>query len=982
MNKKTRLVLFSCLLLALLSIAPLCTLFGDDYLSEVSIRASAATNSAEEAVINVSYSPVTGSYGSTETPRFREVFFSGETFYLNVHAGKDFYIKSCSIKVFDGSGSTYKTYRMNKTGYGAYWSQQLSGFPVGSYMCSIQLVYYLRSNQKEQSLNEEGLCPFIVTNVPTIKISPDPLKLSKKDTSGSFSLTLSTYWNLPFSDLGLSIGLEWHEGLFEIKEDSKKRDDENRVIYFLVKPLNTCTNEVVRFTIRNKNNSNNVLTTASFSVTIEDADYTVTYDYASNGGSSATKQQAEYSAGSSVSLSPKATKNGWTFVGWNTDKNATSKLSSYKMEAKDVTLYAIYKKTVTAKFVDYNGTTKRTNSESVTIYNSEKEATVTPPTQGTYTGWEPRGWSSDTTSNATPTDDFTVSANKTFYGLYERELYLSYDANGGKTAPSAAVGTQYMNSYRVSTKKNPSFKLAGAINRDGYDFKKWAKGGTDGTKYSPGNSVSISEDTTMYAIWDTVTHKVTYNFSYNGGSDASVSVVTVQQGDSVDLSPTAEKEDWIFLGWNTNKSAKTKLTSLKMKDADITLYAIFKKVLTATFVDYSGNNRRSTKKTQTIYNNTSIASVSPPSQGKYPGWTACGWNTDDFPNASPTSNFKISEDTTFYGLYKRTVTLSYDANGGDSTPDNVTETQYTNSYSITDTADPSVRLASAINKSGVSFIGWAKGSKTGELYQAGDSIVLTQNTNMYATFTNPKHTHSWGKPSWDWDKESAKATIRCETCSQQKIIQATVTKKVIRRALLDENGSIRYTATVKNDGKSYSSQKDKTIYRVRTIKLSDNSFIYDGSKKTPKVTVKDSKGNTLKNDVDYKVKYSKGRIRCGHYTAKVIFRGRYDGHKGLKFEIVPATVTGLKQNGGKGIHFSWNPVESATVYDVEYYDEREGRFLPLPSKKYPHGYTVTQAKGSLKRGTEMQVRVRAVYIAEDGERIAGKYSKTLNMVAV
>ena len=83
--------------------------------------------------------------------------------------------------------------------------------------------------------------------------------------------------------------------------------------------------------------------------------YTVTYNYVENGGSSTTKATDKIQSGALIDLSPIATKQGYEFVGWNTDKNATSKIENLNMGTSDITLYAIYSKTLTATFNYYNG---------------------------------------------------------------------------------------------------------------------------------------------------------------------------------------------------------------------------------------------------------------------------------------------------------------------------------------------------------------------------------------------------------------------------------------------------------------------------------------------------------------------------------------------------------------------------------------------------------------------------------------------------
>lgn len=231
--------------------------------------------------------------------------------------------------------------------------------------------------------------------------------------------------------------------------------------------------------------------------------HSVTYNYSANGGTSATVSTATVAEGAAIDLTPTATKSGWTFVGWNTNANATAALSSLTMNTGDVTLYAIYKKTLTGTFIDYSGTSKTTRTASATIYNKATSGTVSAPAQNTYTGWSARGWTTGTAADASTTSSFTISANTTYYGTYQRTLTLSYNANGGSSTPSSQTGTQFANSYSISSTKNPSFTLANAINKSDSTFDGWAMGSTSGTKYAAGSSVSVSANTTMYATWKT-----------------------------------------------------------------------------------------------------------------------------------------------------------------------------------------------------------------------------------------------------------------------------------------------------------------------------------------------------------------------------------------------------------------------------------------------------------------------------------------------
>jgi len=463
--------------------------------------------------------------------------------------------------------------------------------------------------------------------------------------------------------------------------------------------------------------------------------HTVTYNYSENGGSSATLSSAIVADGSAINLTPTATKAGWVFIGWNTDKDATTALSSLNIGTADVPLYAIFSKTLTATFIDYNASAKNSRTASVTIYNKATSGTVSAPAQNAYTGWMLRGWSTATTANATPATSYVISTDTTFYGLYQKTLILSYDANGGNSLPPDQSGTQYVNSYANTTYNNPTLTLASAISKSGSSFAGWGMGSVDGTKYGANTSITISANTTMCATWTPITHTVTYNYSENGGTSATMSSATVAEGSAISLTPTAAKSGWVFVGWNTSKDATTALSSISnMGTADVTLYAVFSKTLTATFIDYSGSTRTTRSVSVTIYNKATSSTITAPTQNIYTGWNSCGWSTATTPNATPVTTYLISADTTFYGLYQRTLTLTYDANGGSTTPTTQTGSQYTNSYSITTYGNPTFNLSAAITRTGFAFSKWASGDVNGTQYNPSETITISASTVMYAVW--------------------------------------------------------------------------------------------------------------------------------------------------------------------------------------------------------------------------------------------------------
>ena len=101
-------------------------------------------------------------------------------------------------------------------------------------------------------------------------------------------------------------------------------------------------------------------------------DYYVTYDYSTNGGESTNAINDYVAEGSNVNLEYAATKAGYEFIGWNTDKGAVTGLDSYSMPSNNVTLYAIFRKIDTTPPVVSNVSTSSTTN-SITIVTTAIE---------------------------------------------------------------------------------------------------------------------------------------------------------------------------------------------------------------------------------------------------------------------------------------------------------------------------------------------------------------------------------------------------------------------------------------------------------------------------------------------------------------------------------------------------------------------------------------------------------------------------------
>ncbi|MCR4670822.1 MAG: S-layer homology domain-containing protein [Saccharofermentans sp.] len=100
------------------------------------------------------------------------------------------------------------------------------------------------------------------------------------------------------------------------------------------------------------------------------------------------------------------------------------------------------------------------------------------------------------------------------------------------------------------------------------------------------------------------------------------------------------------------------------------------------------------------------------------------------------------------------------------------------------------------------------------------------------------------------------------------------------------NGKVYFDAIP--NGEDIVVEKSKAI--APNVTLSQNTFDYDGTVKTPDVTVKDG-DVVLKKDTDYKLTYDAGRTEPGTYNVKVTMTGKYSGSKTVSFTIKNPSLT-------------------------------------------------------------------------------------------
>lgn len=156
-----------------------------------------------------------------------------------------------------------------------------------------------------------------------------------------------------------------------------------------------------------------------------------------------------------------------------------------------------------------------------------------------------------------------------------------------------------------------------------------------------------------------------------------------------------------------------------------------------------------------------------------------------------------------------------------------------------------------------------------------------------------------------------------------------------------------------------------TVYKISSVKLSTTGYTYNGKVKTPAVTVKDSKGSTLKKDTDYTAKYASGRKSVGTYKVTVTFKGKYSGSKVLTFKINPGgTAISKIAAKPKGFTAAWaKQATQTTGYQLQY--SASSSFSSPKTVTVSKNTTVSKTVTGLQESKKYYVRVRTYKTVND-----------------
>lgn len=174
-------------------------------------------------------------------------------------------------------------------------------------------------------------------------------------------------------------------------------------------------------------------------------------------------------------------------------------------------------------------------------------------------------------------------------------------------------------------------------------------------------------------------------------------------------------------------------------------------------------------------------------------------------------------------------------------------------------------------------------------------------------------------------------------------------------------------------------EKEKTIYKIKTVKLSDTEYTYNGKYKKPTVKVYNSKGKVISSKY-YTVSY-KNNKNVGKASVTVTFKGEYSGQKTIYFVINPKStkLSKVATSGRKALKATWKKQSIQTSgYQIQYSTSK--KFKNSKTKTISSNKTTAYTINNLSANKTYYVRVRT-YKTVKGKKYYSdwssyKYKKT------
>ena len=194
-----------------------------------------------------------------------------------------------------------------------------------------------------------------------------------------------------------------------------------------------------------------------------------------------------------------------------------------------------------------------------------------------FTGWTCVKNENEITYAAGSKSDI-INENITLYAKWNYNVAtITYHSNGGSGEMSdTEVEKNKQTALRINEFEAPTSE---------YEFDKWTiNQDGSGDFYTDGASITVDQDTTLYAQWKLKRYLLTYDA--NGGTcDQDSTYITINS--AYGTLPTAERDNAIFLGWYDQRTGGNKVSSeTTIGTSNKTIYAHWSKIVRYQYVKW------------------------------------------------------------------------------------------------------------------------------------------------------------------------------------------------------------------------------------------------------------------------------------------------------------------------------------------------------------------------------------------------------------
>ena len=447
-------------------------------------------------------------------------------------------------------------------------------------------------------------------------------------------------------------------------------------------------------------------------------------------------------------------------------------------------------------------------------------------------------------SYALKLEDNKIKLTQTSSGVTTFPVYLGYDANNGTNAPDGG-------SAEIVAGNSATFTISDSVpTRTGYDFLGWSTN-KDATsaEYSSGGSITISSNTTLYAVWKKISTFETNEFTQQ------LAITGWTYGETANTPTAVAKYGTIKYTYsNTADGTYT-------EEVPTNAGTYYVKATVEETADYSGLESNAVEFTilpKTI--NTAITQLTAPVKNEVPQTEI---TTDEY-TATVVWSPEVTDKFVYNTVYTATITITPKTN---YTVKGIAENGYTVSGAETVTNEADSATVTAV-------------------YSATGSYD-TVDTNE---FTKPLEIVGW---TYGDTPNAPTATAKYGTI---KYTYSTAADGEYSEIVPTDAGTYYVKAKVEETDKYTGLESDAVEFVIgKKILTNDNitkiaDQTYTGEEIKPVIEVKDG-DKILVLDTDYTVAYEKNINASEEAKAKVeMISNNYEGTLEKLFTILPKTI--------------------------------------------------------------------------------------------